>query len=99
MKKYWFFQNNPLLLKDLFPPAGVTNMGHLDIPERFGDFVLENLHYNPSINPSIKNGFGLSVSGFRGQTTLNFLYAEPYLAKERVIQMVESTMRRLRENF
>jgi NRPS condensation-like uncharacterized protein len=83
-------------LKDLFPPTGVTNMGQLDIPERFGDLLLENLHYNPSINPAIKNGFGLSVSAFGNQTTLNFLYAEPYISKERARQMVESAMRRLK---
>jgi len=84
-------------LKDLFPPTGVTNMGQLDIPERFGDILLENLHYNPSINPSIKNGFGLSVSAFGNYTALNFLYAEPFISKERANQMVESAMRRLRE--
>ena len=83
-------------LKDLFPPTGVTNMGQLDIPNRFGDLLLENLHYNPSINPSIKNGFGLSVSAFGNQTSLNFLYAEPYISKERANQMVEGTMRRLK---
>ncbi|MFC2146126.1 hypothetical protein ACFLRT_02065 [Acidobacteriota bacterium] len=83
-------------LKDLFPPTGVTNMGQLDIPEQFGSLQLENLHYNPSINPAIKNGFGLSVSAFGNYTTLNFLYAEPYISKERANQMVESTMRRLK---
>lgn len=83
-------------LKDLFPPTGVTNMGQLDIPGQFGNLLLENLHYNPSINPSIKNGFGLSVSAFGNHTTLNFLYAEPYISKERAYQMVESTMSRLK---
>jgi NRPS condensation-like uncharacterized protein len=84
-------------LKDLFPPTGVTNMGQLDIPGQFGNLLLENLHYNPSINPSIKNGFGLSVSAFGNYATLNFLYAEPYISKERAYQMVESTMRRLKD--
>lgn len=83
-------------LKDLFPPTGITNMGQLDIPDRFGNLLLENLHYNPAINPSIKNGFGLSVSAFGNYTTLNFLYAEPYISKERAHQMVESAMRRLK---
>ncbi|MGD2089046.1 MAG: hypothetical protein PVH61_22905 [Candidatus Aminicenantes bacterium] len=84
-------------LKDLFPPTGVTNMGQLDIPGQFGNLLLENLHYNPSINPSIKNGFGLSVSAFGNYTTLNFLYAEPFISKERARQMVESTMNRLKQ--
>jgi hypothetical protein len=83
-------------LKDIFPPTGITNMGQLDIPERFGNILLENLHYNPSINPSIKNGFGLSVSAFGNLTTLNFLYAEPFISKERANQMVESAMKRLK---
>jgi NRPS condensation-like uncharacterized protein len=83
-------------LKDIFPPTGVTNMGQLDIPEQFGNLLLENLQYNPSINPSIKNGFGLSVSVFGDYTALNFLYAEPFISKERAYQMVESTMKRLK---
>lgn len=83
-------------LKDLFPPTGVTNMGQLDIPERFGNILLENLHYNPAINPAIKNGFGLSVSAFGNHTTLNFLYAEPFISKERANQMAESAMKRLK---
>jgi NRPS condensation-like uncharacterized protein len=84
-------------VKDLFPPTGVTNMGQLDIPERFGNILLENLQYNPSINPSIKNGFGLSVSAFGNHTTLNFLYAEPFISKERANQMAESAMKRLKD--
>jgi NRPS condensation-like uncharacterized protein len=83
-------------IRDLFPPTGITNMGQLDIPDQFGNLLLENLHYNPSINPAIKNGFGLSVSAFGNYTTLNFLYAEPYISKERANQMVESTMKRLK---
>jgi NRPS condensation-like uncharacterized protein len=83
-------------VKDLFPPTGVTNMGQLDIPERFGNILLENLHYNPAINPSIKNGFGLSVSAFGNHTTLNFLYADPFISKERANQMAESAMKRLK---
>jgi hypothetical protein len=83
-------------LKDLHPPTGVTNMGQLDIPEQFGNLLLENLHYNPAITPSLKNGFGLSVSAFGNYTTLNFLYAEPYISKERANQMVESAMKRLK---
>jgi NRPS condensation-like uncharacterized protein len=84
-------------LKDLFPPSGVTNMGQLDIPEHFGNLILEDLHYHPSINPLVKNGFALSVSGFRSHTTLNFLYAEPYISGERANRMVERTMKRLIE--
>lgn len=83
-------------LKDLSPPTGVTNMGQLDIPEQFGNLLLENLHYNPAISPSLKNGFGLSVSALGNYTTLNFLYAEPYISKERANQMVESAMKRLK---
>lgn len=83
-------------IKDTFPPTGVTNLGQLDIPERFGDFILENLHYNPSINPFIKDGFAISVSGLSSHTTLNFLYAEPYISSTRAKRMVERTIERLK---
>lgn len=81
----------------MVPPTGVTNMGRLDIPEQFGDIRLEELHFTVSINPAIKNGFGLAVTTFRGRMIINFLYSAPYLSKERANAMVENTMKRLKE--
>jgi NRPS condensation-like uncharacterized protein len=84
-------------VSQLVPPVFVTNMGRLDIPERFGEIVLENLHFILSINPTAKNGFAMAVTSFRGGITINFFYADPYLSKEKAVNMVESTMKRLKD--
>jgi NRPS condensation-like uncharacterized protein len=84
-------------LEDEFPPVAVTNMGRLDINEQFGDLTLEELHFAVSINPACKNGFAIAVTTHRGRMTLNFLYAEPYISKERANIIVESTMKRLKD--
>jgi len=78
--------------------TGVTNMGVLDIPIHFNSINLEQLHYCPSINPVIKNGFALSVSGYNDLTILNFLYSAPFISEERARDMVKNTMIRLK-NF
>lgn len=80
-----------------FPPVAVTNMGQLDIPDKFGALTLENLHFTLSINPAAKGGFVLSVTNLGGRTTMNFLYAEPFISKERATVMAESTLKRLKE--
>jgi len=83
-------------LMDEFPPVAVTNMGRLDIQEKFGDIELKGLHYVVSINPACKNGFAISVTTFRDSLTLNFLYSEPYISNERANAITESTMNRLK---
>jgi NRPS condensation-like uncharacterized protein len=93
--------SNPLdmaiALSQLFPPVAVTNLGRLDIPEKFEDLIQEELHFTLSINPGVKNGIAMAVTTFRGCMTINFLYSEPYLAKERAMRLIEKTMFRLKE--
>ena len=83
-------------LNETYPPLAVTNMGRVDIPQQFGNLKLEKFHFAVSINPSVKNGFALAVTNFNGLTILNFLYAEPYLLKQRAVKLVENTMKRLK---
>ena len=85
-------------MRELFEssaPVAATNLGRLDIPEQFGDIILEELHFTVSINADAKSGFAISVTTFRGRLTINFLYAEPYISKERANRIIESTMKRL----
>lgn len=84
-------------LNKTFPPVMITNMGRLNIPEQFGNLELAELHFVVSINPHVKNGFALVIYTFRGHLTINFLYSEPYISRERANTMVESTMKRLKD--
>lgn len=84
-------------ISQMVPPVAVSNMGMLDIPEKFGDLSLEEFHFTLSINPGVGSGFAISVTGFLGVMTINFLYSEPYLSKDRVQIMVENTLERLKD--
>ena len=74
-------------------PAAVTNLGFLDIDEQFGSLTLNNLHFTVSMNPTVP--IGIAVTSFHGPITLNFIYLEPCLKKERAENIVENTMKRL----
>jgi NRPS condensation-like uncharacterized protein len=97
----WKEYSNPVEmlreLNQLYPPVAVTNLGRIDIPHQYGDLKLEQLHAVGAFGCATRSGLGICVNTFRGCLTLNFLYAEPYLAKQRANTIVESTMKRLRE--
>lgn len=84
-------------LSQAVPPVAVSNMGRLDIPGKFGDLILEDIHATGTINLSAKSGFALVVTSLHGHITINFLYAEPYRSKERAEIMVKSVMTRLKD--
>ncbi|MFC2145906.1 hypothetical protein ACFLRT_00940 [Acidobacteriota bacterium] len=75
----------------------VTNLGRLDIPQHYGDLKLEAIHAGGAMNCAARSGLAICVTTFRGRLTLNFLYAAPYISKQRANKIVESTMKRLRE--
>ena len=84
-------------LVESYPPVVTTNLGRPDIPEQFGDLILEDIHAYGSINSAARSGLGFAVNTFRGHININFLYAEPYISRERAAIIVERTMKRLRE--
>jgi Phthiocerol/phthiodiolone dimycocerosyl transferase C-terminus len=80
-------------------PLVATNLGRLDIPLKFGKLNLEAIHFTVGINADGKNGFGISITTFRDQLTINFLYADPYISKNKVNELISSTMNRLLESL
>jgi len=84
-------------LSRLNPPVGASNIGRLDIPGQFGNFILEELHFTVVINTAVTNGIATAVTTFGDRLNINFLYTEPYISRERAELMVESTMKRLRD--
>jgi NRPS condensation-like uncharacterized protein len=79
-----------------FPPVAVTNIGRLEIPEQFGNITLESIHFTAGCSPAAKNGFAVTVTTFAGRIIMNFLYAEPYISKQRATKMVENVIKRLK---
>jgi NRPS condensation-like uncharacterized protein len=84
-------------LNNSYPPVALSNLGRFDIPQQYGDLKLEQLHALMAINCATRSGLAIAVTTFRSRLTLNFLYAEPYISKQRANTIVESTMKRLRE--
>jgi len=84
-------------LVESYPPVVTTNLGRLDIPERFGDLILEDIHAYAAINSAAGSGMGFAVNTFRGHININFLYAAPYISRKRAAIIVERTMKRLRD--
>lgn len=79
------------------PSVAATNLGKLDIPEKFGDFLLENLHVSVSISPDTKDGFAIAVTTHRGRMTINFLFAEPYITRIMAVRIADDTVKRLKD--
>ncbi|MGD2090259.1 MAG: condensation domain-containing protein [Candidatus Aminicenantes bacterium] len=77
------------------PPLTVTNMGRIDIPEKYGNLFLEEMHAVSSLYPR-KNRFSIIVTTFRGQMTMDCHYSEPFLSKERARLIVKKIIKRLK---
>ena len=99
--EFWKDYPNPVeMVRELnksYPPVGVTNMGRIDIPQQFGDLKLEKFHVTGAIASVTRSGLAIVVTTFRSRLTLNFLYAEPFISRQRADTIVDSTMKRLRE--
>jgi hypothetical protein len=57
--------------------VGVTNLGRIDMPARYGPLAVERLHV--AVGVSVVGHLSLSASSFGGSLALNFVYIEPQL--------------------
>ena len=76
-------------------PVGISNLGIIDIPEQFGDIILETLHVSGAIHADVK--ILVIVTNFRQCLHFNFLYAEPYISGKRANMIAENTIKRLKK--
>lgn len=83
-----------------FYPAAlmITNLGHLDIPERYGPLVLRDIHF-VFANRAAPEHFSASVVTYQNRLTVNFTHTEPTLSQSRAASLAEDTMRVLRSAF
>lgn len=77
------------------PPLTVTNFGRVNIPEQYGNILLEELHPVSNFYPR-KNRITIVVLTYRGRMTMDFFYSEPFLSKERARLIAENTINRLK---
>jgi hypothetical protein len=58
----------------------VTNVGNLDLPERYGTLQIGAWHFSVSLKALTGPEFNLAVASFAGHMHLNFIYAFPHLS-------------------
>lgn len=83
-------------LSKYLSPVFVTNVGRLYLPEQYNDLVLDEFHYNLSINPFARDGLIIIVTTFRKRINLEFIHAKPYISRERAEAIIENTIRRIK---
>jgi NRPS condensation-like uncharacterized protein len=80
-----------------FYPAAlmITNLGHLDIPERYGPLVLREINF-VFANKAAPEHFSASVVTYQNRLTVNFTHTEPTVSQSRATSLAEDTMKALR---
>lgn len=68
--------------------AGLTNIGRVNIPEKYNHLELEEISFLPSA-AAFGVFFGAAVSTFRDQMLLNFMFSQPSLSHETVENLAD----------
>ncbi len=73
----------------------VTNLGLVDVPETYGPWRLEELHFGVAGNGFPGTAAGIAVTTFAGRLTLEYLYGDPWLRPERALGILDRAIARL----
>lgn len=73
----------------------VTNLGHTEIPEKCGPFILQRIHF-AGANKAFPEYFCIDAVTDRDTLIINFAYTEPALSSTRAVALTEETVRMLR---
>jgi hypothetical protein len=73
--------------------VGVTNLGRVQMPTKFGPLRLERM--NVAVGVSAVGHLSLAVSTFANRLSLNFIFIEPHLQPERVARMADAVVKTL----
>ncbi|MSP60837.1 MAG: hypothetical protein EXR72_10940 [Myxococcales bacterium] len=72
---------------------GITNIGRLGLPERYGALSLDRLHF--AIGLALVAPLAMAVCTFRGRLSFNVVYVEPLLGRARAVAIAEGVRARL----
>jgi hypothetical protein len=73
--------------------TGVTNLGRLDVPERYGPLTARTMHF--VVGPSALADLVTTSTSFAGRLAWNFVAATPQIADARLDRIVAEATRRL----
>ncbi|MBF2006670.1 MAG: hypothetical protein IGS49_14675 [Chlorogloeopsis fritschii C42_A2020_084] len=75
----------------------VTNLGQLDIPQKYGTLELEALHFCVAGNAFPGGGIGVAATTFNGQATFNFLFGVPLMSADTAEAIVNDVLETLNQ--
>ena len=79
-----------------FKGTGVSNVGVLDMPDRYGRFKVESVSFSGSL---VNLGYFLAVvNTFNGVLHVNYVYNEPLITQSRALHLAETAASLLVEN-
>jgi len=82
-------------VEQMNPPVVITNMGKLDIPETYGDIVIEKIGGSGAMHTLLK--MAVAVANFADIMTINFIYSYPCISEECAGKIGGDFVRRLKE--
>lgn len=77
-------------------PVVATNLGVIDIPERYGPISLQWIHPALSMT-AFPESFEVCIATYRNQLGMNFCYSEPALSRVRILKLAGDVTRTLRQ--
>ena len=72
----------------------VTNLGHLEIPERYDPFTVKGFHFAIA-NKAVSEHFNAAIATYQNKLVINFSYTEPTLSHMRATALAEDVMKTL----
>jgi hypothetical protein len=82
---------------DLASPAtlGLSNIGRIDLPRQVGPISLERFHL--AVGPSVVAPLAACAATLHGRLSMNLVYVEPLISRERAQELVDRTRHHLQE--
>ncbi|MGD2248627.1 MAG: condensation domain-containing protein [Candidatus Methanofastidiosia archaeon] len=80
-----------------FYPAAllVTNVGHLDMPTKYGPLTVDGLHFTLA-NKAASEHFNTAVTTFNGKMVINFSYTEPAMSPDHAHELTDDAVKILK---
>lgn len=79
-----------------FKGTGVSNVGVLDMPDRYGEVTVRSVSFSGSL---VNLGYFLAVvNTFNGDLHVNYVYNEPLITRSRALHLVETAESMLVKN-
>ena len=73
----------------------VTNLGVVNIPQKYGNLELKSIHFCVAGNAFPGGGIGIAATTFNGQAVFNYLFGSPLMTAENAKVIVDNSLETL----